>query len=801
MTARSVDRENTPPALDTPTRLRLALEAAGMGDAELDLRTLRCIRSPAVDAMFGLATDEADEDGNTLLARIHPDDGARVRAAIAQTAQAADGVFSQEFRLALPDGGRRWIAWSGKMVFVEGDRRLVGVLRDVTDRKDTQEALRASEERYRLATLAFRGFVYDWNVATNEVVRSAGLHEVLGYAPDEIEPSLAWWREQVHPEDRAVCEARVEGLVAAGASRFATEVRARHKDGHWVWLADRGNIVRDETGTPVRVVGTTIDVSETRAAQEALRESEERLRRSEHSLRMATEAAQMYPWEIDLEGLGIAWGPNAEPALGLAPGTLPTTFAETLALVDAEDADRIAETLGGAMERGEDFEVEFRMRTPHGLVWIWSQGAAVRDEDGRLVRYVGIGRNVTERMRYQEELRRQVQERTLEAEEALARLYEAQKLESIGQLTGGVAHDFNNLLAAILSNLELLRKRIGEDPRSLRLLDGAVQGAERGASLTRRLLAFARRQDLQTQSVSLSALVGGMIELLSRSLGPSVRIETDVPDDLPLVAVDAHQLELALLNLAVNARDAMPGGGALNIAARAGAPAPNGLPTGEYLCLSVADTGEGMDGATLRRATEPFFTTKGIGKGTGLGLSMVHGLAVQSGGALTLDSAPGAGTRVCLWLPRASGVPSAPSPARANATAPGAPRRSSAVASPRLLSVLVVDDDALVRMGTASMLEDLGHAPIEAESGPEALAILAGGQPVDIIVTDHAMPGMTGTELAARVRAEWPGLPIALATGYAELPNGERVDLPRLAKPFRQEDLAALLETLASAVA
>lgn len=800
MTARSVDREKAPPALDTQTRLRLALEAAGMGDAELDLRTLRCIRSPSVDAMFGLPPEEADEDGRTLLARIHPDDAARVEAAIAGVAR-ADGAFSEEFRIALADGGRRWIAWSGKVVRVDDDRRLVGVLREVTDRKDTQEALRASEERYRLATLAFRGFVYDWDVATSAVVRSGGLHEVLGYAPGEVEPSVDWWREQVHPEDREVCEARVGSLVAAGATRFSTEVRARHKDGHWVWLADRGNIVRDATGTPVRVVGTTIDVSETRAAQEALRESEERLRRSERSLRMATEAAQMYSWEIELEGLGLAWGANAEPALGLAPGTLPTTFEETLALVHAEDSERIATIVGGALERGEDFEVEFRMRTPHGLVWIWSQGAAVRDEDGRLVRYVGIGRNVTERMRYQEELRRQVHERTLAAEEALARLYEAQKLESIGQLTGGVAHDFNNLLAAILSNLELLRKRIGDDARSLRLLDGAVQGAERGASLTRRLLAFARRQDLQTQSVSLSALVGGMIELLSRSLGPGVRIETELPDDLPLVAVDAHQLELALLNLAVNARDAMPGGGALTIAARAGAPAPHGLPTGEYLCLSVADTGAGMDGATLRRATEPFFTTKGIGKGTGLGLSMVHGLAVQSGGALTLDSSPGAGTRVCLWLPRASEAPASATPKSAPSASPSPSRATATPGAPRSLAVLVVDDDALVRMGTASMLEDLGHEPIEAESGPEALAILASGQHIDILVTDHAMPGMTGTELAARVRAERPGLPIALATGYAELPNGERVDLPRLAKPFRQEDLAALLDTLADAIA
>ena len=252
------------------------------------------------------------------------------------------------------------------------------------------------------------------------------------------------------------------------------------------------------------------------------------------------------------------------------------------------------------------------------------------------------------------ELEQRVEERTREREAALAQVHEMQKLESLGQLTGGVAHDFNNLLMVILGNLELLRKRLPEDPRLLRLVDGAMQGAERGATLTKRMLAFARRQELRPETVDVPRLVDGMEEMLRRTLGPGIQIVTAYRTDLPAIRVDPSQLELALLNLALNARDAMPHGGRLVIGGRclaAGVGAPPELADGHYVCLTVSDTGAGMDEATLKRAAEPFFTTKGAGKGTGLGLSMVHGLAAQSGGAMRITSQPGDGTTVELWLP------------------------------------------------------------------------------------------------------------------------------------------------------
>ena len=388
-----------------------------------------------------------------------------------------------------------------------------------------------------------------------------------------------------------------------------------------------------------------------------------------------------------------------------------------------------------------------------------------------------------------DELEVRIEQRTREREQALAQLFEAQKIDTIGHLTGGVAHDFNNLLMATIGSLEILQKHMGDDPTAHRLLDNAMKGAERGAALTKRLLAFARRQELRPEPVALGDLVLGMKDLLARSLGPEIRITQDLPADLPPILIDANQLELALLNLSVNARDAMPGGGVITLGAdeteHSDKDAPPNLAPGRYVRLSVVDTGEGMDAALLARATEPFFTTKGVGKGTGLGLSMVHGLAGQSGGALKLSSKVGKGTRVDLWIPVA-----------AEAVTPhAAPEPVEDGPATRPCTVMVVDDDSLVATGTAAMLEDLGHTVIEAGSASQALALLDEGHKVDLVITDHAMPDMTGMELARRLSQTRPGLHVILATGYADLPSGPglMMDLPRLSKPFLQADLARMI--------
>ena len=375
-----------------------------------------------------------------------------------------------------------------------------------------------------------------------------------------------------------------------------------------------------------------------------------------------------------------------------------------------------------------------------------------------------------------------------ERERTEAKLRQMQKMESIGQLTGGVAHDFNNLLTAVIGNLELLRKRVPASLASDQLIEGAMQGAQRGAALTQRLLAFARHQALEPKPADLVELVRGMGSLLRRSTGPAVEIHFDLPKGLPAAHIDANQVELALLNLVVNSRDAMPDGGRVAISLdEVETGAVRDLEAGRYLRLSVSDSGTGMDANTLQKAVEPFFSTKEVGKGTGLGLSMIHGLAQQLKGALRLFSTPGRGTRAELWLPvAADGVPAAETSAPQDMT--HNEKRSA--------KLLFVDDDFLIGLATTDLLEDLGHTVTRASSGAEALEILRTDEAIDLMITDYAMPGMTGLQLAEQARTLRPELPILLATGYADLPARADLDLPRLNKPYQQMQLAEQIKAL-----
>jgi signal transduction histidine kinase len=384
-----------------------------------------------------------------------------------------------------------------------------------------------------------------------------------------------------------------------------------------------------------------------------------------------------------------------------------------------------------------------------------------------------------------QQLEKRVEERTREREVAMAQVHEMQKMESLGQLTGGLAHDFNNLLMGILGCLQYIGKRIPEDPKSKRMLKAAQESAERGAALTKRLLAFARRQELHPEAIHLGSLVDGLTEMLRRSVGPTITIDLHIADDLDLIEVDPNQLELALLNLTLNARDAMPEGGRITVTAR-NADMTNAmvaLQQGRYVEVSVIDDGAGMDEATLKRCTEPFYTTKERGKGTGLGLSTVQGMAVQSGGAIHISSAPGEGTKVNLWFPVA---------AAATAIMAAAPVVDAAPSRDQFM-VLVVDDEALVGHVTATMVEDLGHAALWVPSGAEALEVVRSGHAIDVVITDHAMPGMTGGQLAEAIHKLIPGMPIILATGFADLPGSYAQDLPRLSKPYGPDELAQAL--------
>jgi PAS domain S-box-containing protein len=403
----------------------------------------------------------------------------------------------------------------------------------------------------------------------------------------------------------------------------------------------------------------------------------------------------------------------------------------------------------------------------------------LRDARGKRIGAYQFVYDVTDRMRDQEKLA-----------EAQTKMHEMAKLETLGQLTGGVAHDFNNLLTPIVGALDMLHRKYGEDARARRLITGALEASQRAATLVQRLLSFARRQHLETRPINVGELVRGVEDLIRRSIGPHVDVEVEVEDDLPAAKIDPNQLELALLNLSVNASDAMSGGGSLRIEVGR-RPLAEGeiadLPAGHYVRLAVIDSGTGMDEATMQRAIEPFFTTKGPGEGTGLGLSMVHGLAAQSGGKLQLISSPGKGTTAAIWLPVVEG-----------AADPLSAPQEEVPPQPRSTVVLLVDDEELVRRATADMLREMGHEVVEAASATAALKLVEERTDIELIVTDYLMPGIRGNELIEKARQLRSDLKAVLITGYGRI-AANQPGVARLAKPFRASDLAREVARMLSA--
>ncbi len=638
-------------------------------------------------------------------------------------------------------------------------------------------------ERYRLLVESVTDYaIYMLDPQGTVISWNPGARRFKGYEDHEIigQSFSRFYTE----EDRATGLPQHALRMAAEEGRFEKEGWRVRKDGTRFWA----HVVIDPILNPAtgRVLGyakVTRDLTERRQADEALRRSEEKFR-------LLVQGVTDYAiYMLDADGIVTNWNLGAERIKGYAPDEVIGKHFSLFYTPDERESGEPQKALEAAIDNGSLEKEGWRVRKNGEVFWASIVIDPIRDDAGEIMGFAKVTRDLTERQKVQAEL-----------DAAREALFQAQKIEALGQLTGGVAHDFNNLLTAVLGSLELVRRQIG-DERQLNLIDNAIKGASRGISLTQRMLSFARKQELALQPVSADVLVAEMGDLLQRSLGPLIRIETDFPADLAMAAADPNQLETAVLNLAVNARDAMPEGGVLRISARnepVGSGHRTGLPAGDYIRLSVADTGTGMDARTLAQATEPFFTTKGVGKGTGLGLSMVHGMAEQLGGRLLLDSRLGQGTTAEVWLPTAVAVAVVePAPL------PVEPKSEGEMA-PRSLTVLAVDDDALVLMNTTALLEDLGHRVVEASSGREALAILEGGEEIDLLITDHAMPQMTGAQLIAEVGQRWPALPVILATGYADLPAGAGV--LRLNKPFWQADLektvtAAMARRTTAAVA
>lgn len=569
------------------------------------------------------------------------------------------------------------------------------------------------------------------------------------------------------------------------------------KDGRLAaMMAVHQNAPRDWTPTELMLVREVVDRCWSHIERVG---AEARLRDSEERLRLAVEHAEIGFWDVDLIGDRLIWPRRTKELFGISPD-VPVSLADFYAGLHPDDRAATSAAFAAAADpdRRALYDVEYRtVGKEDGVIrWVAAKGRGVFDDQGKCVRVTGTVIEITARKQVEEALRdlnatleARVASAVREREQAQEALRQSQKMEAMGQLTGGVAHDFNNLLTPIVGTLDMLeRKGLGGE-REQRLIAGAVQSAERAKTLVQRLLAFARRQPLQAVAVNVKALVEGMAALVASTTGPQIRVVVDVPADTPAARADPNQLEMALLNLSVNARDAMPEGGTLRISARAeqlGDHARPGLQAGAYVRLSVSDDGMGMDAATLARAIEPFFSTKGVGKGTGLGLSMVHGLASQLGGGLFLQSRPGLGTNVELWLPQSDVV-----------ATPGTDARLLPAPGPSRGTVLLIDDEDIVRDSTADMLGDLGFAVVEASSAEEA-AVKIREHSIDLVVTDHLMTGMTGTQFAQTLRGSHPGIPVLLVSGYADL-DGVDPTIARLVKPFRRDELGACIASLFAA--
>lgn len=631
----------------------------------------------------------------------------------------------------------------------------------------------SAEGRYRLLVDAITDYaIYLLDADGHVSSWNSGAQRFKGYTEHEILGE--------HFSRFYTAEDRAAGIPARALStaeregRFEAEGWRVRKDGERFWAHAVIDAIRDQQGTLVGFAKITRDLSERKIAEEVLK-------RSEEQFRLLVQGVTDYAiYMLDPEGNVASWNPGAQRIKGYDPEEIIGQHFSTFYTAEDREDELPRKALATAAGEGRFEREGWRVRKDGTRFWATVIIDAIHDDEGKLIGFAKVTRDITEKREAQDALQR-----------AQVELFQAQKMEAVGQLTGGIAHDFNNLLTAILGSLEIARKKATALPEIIGLIDNAITGAKRGASLTQRLLAFSRKQDLKLEPVELPALVLEMAEMLQRSIGPSIEISTTFPLKLPKVLSDPNQLASALLNLVVNARDAMPDGGLITISARKQSLETghvNDLGAGEYVCLSVKDEGEGMDEETLEKAVTPFFTTKGVGKGTGLGLPMVQGLMAQSGGCLVMKSQPASGTTAELWLPVAN--------VAQEIVSQGADQQTVEMIEP--LTVLAVDDDSLVLMNTVLMLEDLGHRALQAHSGEDAIEALRAGELPDIVITDHAMPHMTGAELAGKISALYPEVTVVLATGYAELPDGIEIDVPRLSKPFSQRQLQ---DVIAKAIA
>lgn len=815
-------------------RLQLALNAStGIGIWDWNAESGRITGDARFARLFGLSEDRVAEGRSfrAVLPLIHSDDRALLRSAV-RSAIRTGAPLSLELRVLRADGAVRWLLTQGRAIRDEGGNpiRFPGVSFDITERRAAEEAARATAQELREAT-ASQAFIYTLAerlraLDTPDAVmrhtaealgRQLGAARVgfyrvvddgtLQFGPCAVQGDMPLLTgsvtlERVGPAavetyraGKTLVTRDAEGDAALGESDIPTRAGAAigvplRRGAQWVatlyvneprprgWSAEEIAFVE-------AVAEISWDAVERAVALGALRDSEEKFRAIANSI------DQMI-WSTTPDGHHDYYNDRWYEYTGVPAGT--TDGEAWRSLFHPDDQPHAWALWAESLASGRTFHIEYRLRHHSGAYrWVLGRAKPVRDEAGRITRWFGTCTDIQDIVdarevlaRSREELEHLVRERTDRLMATEEQLRQAQKMEAVGQLTGGIAHDFNNMLAVVIGGLDLLERRLAQGNTDVaRYVTAARDGATRAAALTQRLLSFSRQQPLAPAPINVNEMIEGMVELLVRTIGEDVTVETHLPAALPLAMADRNQLENVVLNLSVNARDAMPDGGLLRIATAhvtlaADAARALELAPGDYLQIAVTDTGTGMPPEIAARAFDPFFTTKGVGKGTGLGLSQVFGYARQSGGAVEIDTAAGGGTTVRLYLPPHRGA--APEPLRTGAPAT-APRARTGE------SVLVVEDEERVRSYSIEALRELGYIVIDARDGPEALRMIDRGQRVSLLFSDVMMPEMTGRELAARARAKLPALKVLLTSGYAPDVAGAQ-DESILPKPFDIDTLA-----------
>jgi len=756
-------------------RLRLALDAGRMGCWAWEAGSSHFTWDARQYELHGRDPAKGPPSWAEGTAQVYPEDLPRLEAATQAALASEDGIFQCEFRVVLPGGGLRWIGGYGRVLPGPDGRpaRTAGLNFDVTARREAEAAAAASNEAARQAAdrvqlaLDAGAIIGTWvlDVPSGRFTADERFARSFGLDPDACRAGLSVEEAEacIHPEDWPHLKKAIPEAIAQGGT-YHCEYRVRQPDGTYRWREAKGHVDLAPDGTPLRLPGVLIDIQE-RHTMEAERD------RAMALLRTFVEAVPGMVYVKDREGRLLLANQGMSRIARMRPDELIGTI-DTDWLPDGRQAAALMANDRRIMETGTAEQLEEEVTLPGGTTHLWlSTKAPLRNAVGEVIGLVGTSLDITERkkaealvVRSKEELERLVEKRTRDLRETEARLAHAQRMEALGQLAGGIAHDFNNVLQAVLGGSTLIERRATQPDAVRPLARMVTDAARRGASITQRLLTFSRRGELRAEPLEPATLLDSMREILSFTLGAGVQVRVEAAAALPPLLADKGQLETVLVNLATNARDAMQGRGTLALTATAeqvphggGKSHPACLEAGSYIRLQASDTGRGMDAETLARASEPFFTTKGSGKGTGLGLAMARGFAEQSGGGLRIESNPGHGTTITLWLPVAD--PLAASLEHQEDLSP-----SATAERPR---ILLVDDEELVRAVLAQQLADQGYDVLQAGGSAAALAVMEAREPVDLLLSDLSMPGMDGIALIQEARCRKPGLPAILLTGYA----------------------------------